>query len=464
MATLAEVFAMAFQEHRRGNLHQAEQLYRQVIVAQPQHADAHHLLGVLAHQRGRYGEAVDSIRAALALNPCGGIYHSNLGMAYAALGMLAEATDSYRQALRLNLEVAEVHANLAIVLFRQGIFDDAAVHYQQALSLQPAFAKAHSDLAASCGCCAATFKMAGRNMSGSWLQAGVSRPHIDRPQWDGSDLTGRTILLHGEQGLGDTLQFVRYAPLVKQRGGTVILECQPALVRFLNDMPGVDYVLAGGSPLPPYDVQAPLLSLPLVFHTSLDTIPAAVPYLHPDATLVEQWRQVIGPSRRQGGRHLQVGIAWQGCPTFRFDSQRSIPLKHFARLAQVEGVKLISVQKGPGTDQLQVLAGQFPVLDLGEHFDAANGPFVDTAAIMKNMDLVISSDTSTPHLAGALGVPVWVALPFVPDWRWLLEREDSPWYPTMRLFRQKQDGNWDDVFRRISEALAVFWHCQAEMT
>ncbi len=404
---------MAFQEHRQGNLHLAEQLYRQVTEAQPQHADAHHLLGVLAHQRGRYGEAVDSIRTALSLNPCGAVYHSNLGMAYAAQGMLAEATDSYRQALRLNLEVAEVHANLAIVLFRQGIFDEAAVHYQQALNLRPAFAKAHSDLALL-WLLRGDFQNGWREYEWRWLQAGVCRPHVDRPQWDGSDLAGRTILLHGEQGLGDTLQFVRYAPLVKKRGGTVILECQPALVRLLNTAPGVDCVLAGGSPLPPYDVQAALLSLPLVFHTSLDTIPAAVPYLHADAGLVAHWRQVIGPSRRQGGQFLRVGIAWQGDPTFRFDSLRSIPLKHFARLAQVDGVKLISVQKGPGIDQLRALAGQFPVVDLGEQFDAANGPFVDTAAIMTNLDLLISSDTAIPHLAGRWAFPLGSRCPLSP--------------------------------------------------
>jgi hypothetical protein len=455
MATFAEIFVSAFEEHRRGNLHVAEQLYRQLLRGQPQHADAHHLLGVLAHQRGRYGDAVTLIRHAVSLNPAGAIYYSNLGMAHAALNQLAEAVDCYRQALQLNLEVAEVHANLAIVLFRQGSFDESAIHYQHALRLQPGFAKAHNDLAIL-WLLRGDFQHGWPEYEWRWLQAGVSRPHADRPQWDGSDLAGKTILIHGEQGLGDTLQFVRYAPMVKERGGTVVLECQPALVRLLNSAPGIEYVVAGGAPLPDYHVQAPLLSLPLIFHTSLDTIPATVPYLHADADLAEQWRQRIGPPRRLGGRCLQVGIAWQGCPTFRFDSQRSIALKHFARLAQVEGIKLVSVQKGPGIDQLQELEGQIPIVNLGQHFDESSGPFMDTAAIMANVDLVISSDTAVPHLAGALGVPVWVALPYVPDWRWLLERVDSPWYPTMRLFRQKQAGNWDEVFDRIADALSVY--------
>ena len=303
-----------------------------------------------------------------------------------------------------------------------------------------------------------------------WTQPGFTRRQFTQPAWDGSDLAGRSILLYAEQGLGDTLHFIRYAPLVSQRGGKVIVECQPALVRLLKGVEGIDKLIAESSPLPPFDVQAAMFSLPAIFHTTVGTIPATVPYLHADPKLIDKWRHELnsrsrqpggtvattrsGPARQAGPTGaFKVGIAWQGSPTYGYDNLRSIPLEKFARLTQIEGVQLISLQKGPGSEQLGAVQGRFPVMDLGKQLDETSGPFMDTAAVMKNLDLVICSDTAVPHLAGALGVPVWVALPYVPDWRWLLECEDSPWYPTMRLFRQTQDGKWDDVFERIAAAL-----------
>jgi hypothetical protein len=280
------------------------------------------------------------------------------------------------------------------------------------------------------------------------------------------------LLLLAEQGLGDALQFVRYAPLVKQRGGRVVLQCHPPLMRLLANMPGIDQLVAAGSPLPPFDTYAPLLTLPAIFGTSTSGALEADPYLQANAALVEHWREElkksevrspmsdvqtssndIGHRTSDFGRAFRVGIAWQGNPIFRIDHQRSIPLARFARLAEIEGVQLISLQKGPGTEQLPSFAKS--VNDLGNRLDEASGPFMDTAAVMKNLDLVISSDTAVPHLAGALGVPVWVALPWVPDWRWLLRCEDCPWYPTMRLFRQTRYGHWDDVFDRIAEELRI---------
>ena len=193
-----------------------------------------------------------------------------------------------------------------------------------------------------------------------------------------------------------------------------------------------------------------------MFRTTVTTVPARIPYLHADPQLVELWRKELEGS--DASRCLRVGIAWQGTPAFRYDRQRSIPLANFEGLSRVDGIKLISLQKGPGTEQLRSLQNPFPVLDFSNRLDETAGPFMDTAAIIKNLDLVISSDTAIPHLAGALGVPVWVALPLVPDWRWLLQREDSPWYPTMRLFRQTTYGQWDDVFERIIVELKKMLH------
>jgi hypothetical protein len=269
-----------------------------------------------------------------------------------------------------------------------------------------------------------------------------------QPLWDGSDVAGRTILLYAEQGMGDTMHFIRYAPLVKQRGGRVVVECQPPLLPLLATAGGIDALVGRGSPLPVFDFQAPLLGLSGIFRTDFTNIPTAIPYLEARSELAEQWRNTL----RSSSSAFRIGIAWQGNPGFLDDWERSMPLAQFAPLAQVPGVQLISLQKGPGTEQLQVPSNaQFPLSTFA--LDESAGAFMDTAAIMKSLDLVICSDSAIPHLAGALGVPVWMALPFVPDWRWLLQREDSPWYPTMRLFRQSREGDWEDVFLRIAAEL-----------
>ncbi len=211
-------------------------------------------------------------------------------------------------------------------------------------------------------------------------------------------------------------------------------------------MTGADQVVVAGQALPVFDVQVPLLSLPGIFGTTLATIPGVVPYLQADQSLLAAWREELSPL---GG--FKIGISWQGNPTFRGDSSRSVPLCHFEKLARLPGVHLVSLQKGPGLEQLPAFAQKYPVLDLSARLVT----FDDTAAVMKNMDLVISSCTAIPHLAGALALPVWTALQFVPDWRWHLERPDSPWYPTMRLFRQQRPGAWDDVFEAMASRLAL---------
>jgi hypothetical protein len=289
-----------------------------------------------------------------------------------------------------------------------------------------------------------------------WQTKGFPRFAFGQPRWDGQGNAG-TLLVLGEQGLGDTLQFVRYLPLVRKRGWKVIFQPQSPLTRLL-----------GADRAPDFDAYVPLLSLAGVFHTTPDTVPAAVPYLHSDAGLAEYWRGQLRESAKSKVRsaksegtaltshiahrtsHLLVGIAWQGDPTFRSDRQRSIPLTCFAPLVQVQGVKLISLQKGPGTEQLREMKD---VQDLGNRLDEAAGPFMDSVAILQSVDLVVCSDTAVAHLAGALGVPVWLALPVVPDWRWLLQRSDSPWYPSMRLFRQTRRGDWDEVFERMAREL-----------
>jgi hypothetical protein len=375
--------------------------------------------------------------------------HNNLANAFHLQDDLAQAASHYQEALRLRPDYPEAHSNLALVLVGQAKLDAAEEHYRRALELKPDLAGVHWNRSL-------LWLLRGDFERGwpeyEWRRRAIpeftTRP-FPQPLWDGSAFVGRTLLLIAEQGLGDALHFVRYIPWVKERGGTVIVECLPELLRILAGVQGIDRLVSRGSPLPPFDVQMPLMSLPRVFETSLPNIPASVPYLRTDLKLVAHWRRRVAPST------YSVGMAWQGSPTYRYDRQRSIPLACFASLAQVQGVRLFSLQKGPGREQLLALhySGSRFVFDLDENLDETAGPFIDTAAVMTHLDLIISSDTAIPHLAGALGIPVWVPLPYVPNWRWLLEREDSPWYPTMRLFRQSRPGRWEDVFERMAEEL-----------
>jgi hypothetical protein len=263
-----------------------------------------------------------------------------------------------------------------------------------------------------------------------------------------ADVDRARVLLYAEQGLGDTIQFARFAQRLASAGAEVTLEAPPPLTALLESLTGVA-VIARGDPLPPYDFHLPLMSLPRLMGIAPDDLDAEIPYLVADRARAIDW------SRRMGVEGFKVGVAWQGNPVGEIDQGRSIPLVAFAGLARMAGVRLISLQKGFGAEQLEGAPDGMAVETLGAGFDAGSQAFIDTAAVMAGLDLVITSDTSIAHLAGALGRPVWVALKDVPDWRWALDREDTPWYPTARLFRQTTRGDWADVFNRIGRALAA---------
>jgi hypothetical protein len=269
-----------------------------------------------------------------------------------------------------------------------------------------------------------------------------------QPAWDGGPLEGRTILLRAEQGLGDTIQFFRCLPLVRQRGGKIVLQAQAALLSLLRPGMEPDERLIGMEETPqPFDVHASLLSLPGLLGMTLANVPADIPYLFADPALVDRWR-----SKLHAHPGFKVGIVWQGSPKHTRDRARSVPLEAFGPLAAIEGVQLLSLQVGPGREQLAALDGHFAVADVAGDFDESS--FADPAAVAMGLDLVITVDTAMAHLAGALGVPVWVVLPYAPDWRWLLDRGDSPWYPTMRLFRQSEPGDYSSVFTKLVTELA----------
>jgi tetratricopeptide (TPR) repeat protein len=454
---------------RQDRLDEAICCYQQALRLQPDSAEAYCSWGAALEQQNKVDDAIHCYRQALEVRPNYIEALNNLGLALERQDKLDEALACYQQALNFKPDSVVARTNLGNIHWDQGRFDEALACYEHALKWDAKSAHTHFNRARL------------RLLLGDWARGwpeyewrwqtkecpGWSFP---QPRWDGSQLAGRTILLLAEQGLGDTLHFIRYAPLVKQQGGTLMVECQPALMRLLAGVAGIDLLVARGWPLPVFDIHASLLSLPALLRTTIANIPAQIPYLHADCGLVEKWRQQMSEIRismfdvkkvRSDLKHrtsnaahtFKVGISWQGNPAFIGDRLRSVPLVHFAPLAQVPGVKLISLQKGPGQEQLAKIAGQFSVLDLSENLDETEGAFVDTAALMKSLDLVITSDTALAHLAGALGIPVWVALCWIPDYRWMLQREDSPWYPTMRLFRQTRRGHWDDVFDRLAAEL-----------
>jgi Flp pilus assembly protein TadD len=426
---------------------EAEAQLRQAVRLQPNYAKAHANLGIALMKQGRHEEAVASLRHALSLQPNDANAYNSLGVALKEQGKLDEAVACLQQAIRLGAGLAEPHANLGVALMQQGSHDAAAAQLQQALRLQPGHADAHKNLA-MVWLQQGNYEQGWPEYEWRWRCKEFTPVTYPQPAWDGAPLQGRTILLYTEQGHGDTFQFIRYAPLVKARGGQVVVLCQRPLLPLLARCRGIDQVVPRGTTRPAFDVHAALLSLPGLLGTTLATVPADIPYLFADEGLVESWRREL--AARPGFR---VGIAWQGSPGYAGDRQRSTRLAYFEPLARVPGVRLLSLQKGLGCEQLAEVAGRFPVEDLGSRLDEANGAFMDTAAVMKCLDLVVCVDTSLGHLAGGLGVPVWIAHPLVPDWRWQWGLEDTPWYPTMRFFRQTEWGRWEPVFARMAEAL-----------
>jgi hypothetical protein len=271
--------------------------------------------------------------------------------------------------------------------------------------------------------------------------------NYNKPIWSGQEsIRDKTIFVYAEQGLGDTIQFCRYIKMLSDAGVRVLLEVQAALVNLMQSLNCVDEWVSKGQEPPEFDFHCPIMSLPLALKTDLSNIPSRRRYLSAESRRMEIWRKQIGEDG------FRVGICWQGS-TGKLDAGRSFPLAQLQSLAQIPGLRLISLHKGAGEEQLQGLPEGMRVETPGPHFDVGHDAFLDTAAVMKCCDLVITSDTAVAHLAGALGVRTWVALKYVPDWRWLLDRDDSPWYPTMRLFRQQSHGDWDGVFSRIGAAL-----------
>jgi Tfp pilus assembly protein PilF len=514
MNDIPEMLRTGVEHHRSGRLPQAEQLYRQVLQIHPRHAGAIHLLGLIAFQIGKHDVAAEYLLEAIKIDAFHAPFSADLAEIYRAMGKTAEAIASYRQALRLNPEAADTHNYFGTMLVGEGQADEATACFREAVRLNPRFGEAHANLGAvyqaqgQLAAAQAAFEQAVQVASddagaylglgtclraqGKWPSAlacyqkaarlrpelpeahyfaGMARLALGQfaegwpefqwrlkcatgarrayplPMWNGALLQGQRVLVHADGDLGDTLQFIRYVPLVVERGASVVLDVQPDLAPLVAQSGFAQWILAGE---PPADcqLQAPLLSLPGIFGTTLETIPAAVPYLHASPGLLDRWSQKL---TQLGG--FKIGIAWQGEASGALARFGSIPLGQFQSLAAVSGVRLIGLQVNDRLNRPSVPVDAVELVDLGDQLNEPEGAFMHLAAIMAHLDLVVTCDAAVAHLAGALGEATWVALSTAADWRWLRDRDDSPWYPSVRLFRQTAPGDWSDVFARMAGEL-----------
>jgi tetratricopeptide (TPR) repeat protein len=432
-----------------GRALEALQSYDQAIALQPTFALAHLNRADLLLRLSRPDEALASCNQAIALGIDSAHAHVNRGIALKDLSRFDEALASFDRAIELDPNDLAAPYNRARIFMHRYRFDRALADFDSCIALQPDHAEANN-AKAMCLLLLGHFEQGWRlhewrNSRGPSFPARVLQ--LPSPLWLGEQsLAGKSLFIHWEQGFGDTIQFCRYARLARRLDARVLLEVQPVLRRLLRTLsPAIEIVadleLAAGA-----DYHCPLLSMPMAFRTDIDSIPADVPYLAAEPDLVAHWRHRLGA----GG--YRVGICWQGS-TGLVDAGRSFPLAMLRPLAAIPGVRLISLQTHCGTEQLQALPPDMTVETLGPDFDLGPDAFIERAAVMQHLHLVITCDTAIAHLAGALARPTWVVLKRTPDWRWLLERDDSPWYPTHRLFRQRSAGDWHGVFADIHSEL-----------
>lgn len=460
-----------------GKLNEAEGLCLKALRHDARNGDALNLLGRVLFATGRVEAAAKMYTRAVACEENNVALHSNLGLALQALGCEEDALAEHRRAVELAPELAEAQSNLGALLeargesvealerfecavklkpedvharnnlgaayMDRGDHGKAMEHLDRALGIDPEFAKARWNRALA--------QLLEGEYAKGWLDFEVRWQRPERPRafpgplWRGEPLEGRTILIHAEQGFGDTLQFLRFVPRVAERGGRVLLDLQPALKGLAASVAGVAELTATGEALSSFDVQCPLMSLPLALGVTLDKLPNRVPYL---AVPEEAQRRV--EQLGWGAERARVGLVWSGNPRHQRDRFRSIPLQALEPLLGLEGARFYSLQVGPGAAQLDEWEkGNEKIQDLRMRIES----FADTAAMLERLDLVVTVDTAVAHLAGALGRPVWVLAAATPDWRWMRRRTDSPWYPTARIFRQARLGDWGPVTMEVRESL-----------
>ncbi|NWF97987.1 MAG: tetratricopeptide repeat protein [Nitrospirae bacterium] len=389
----------------KGEYSEALKWYEKAIKIDSNIADAHNNIGIILQKMGKYPEAISSFKKALEINPKYAEVYSNMGLAYREYGLIDNSIEYYRKSLEINPELIDVHVNLALSLLLNGDYLTGWEEYE-------------------------------------WRKKQLPKI-FSKPFWESydDDVSGKKILIYTEQGFGDAIQFIRYIPFVYELGAKIILICPKELKSLFQNIQGIYNILTFGEKIPDFDLHCPILSLPYIFKTTIENIPSNIPYLFPDKTIINKWAEKI---HSDNNNKLKIGIAWSGR-----NHVHNINL--FAPLSDINEVTFFSLQKGEAASQALNPPNGMKIIDYSDQIT----DFLDTAGIIMNLDLVISIDTSVAHLAGALGKNVWTLLTYVPDWRWLLNRKDSPWYPTMRLFRQKSIGNWNSVFSKVLNELNI---------
>jgi Tetratricopeptide repeat len=440
---------LAVKEIEAGRLGAAARLCHSVLASDPNHAGALHMLGVVMQKKGRPALGIELVKQAILQDGSVVLYHRNLCEMYRLEHRLDEAIEEGKRTLALKPDDALAHHFLGMVHFERCELDEAIRYARRALEIDPNHPGSHFELAEA-------LLLRGDLVEGfveyEWRHqlksvAPLLSPRPLQPLWDGTPVKPGALLLVADQGFGDVIQFSRYIPIVAERSPGFVVACNPEVKPILLQQNGIERIIIAPQGLPAFAYWSPLSTLPMVLGTELATIPASIPYIRADPAKTRRWGERIAAAVPPG--HLRVGIVWAGRPTHGNDRNRSATLKAFAPLAALDRVTLVSLQMGPPQTQIDAYAGTAPLVDLGREI----GDFTDTFGILENIDLVISVDTSIVHLAGAMGRPVWTLLPFSPDWRWLLGREDSPWYPTMVLLRQPAPGRWDAVLENAARRL-----------
>jgi tetratricopeptide (TPR) repeat protein len=445
---IAQLMQVATQHEDAGRLDDAQNVLSHVLTEAPLHHPALHLMGIIAFKKGNAEESAQLIERSIALSPTTALYHRNIGEIYRVVGRLDEALVAGRRAAALTPEDVHCYHNLAVLHYHRLELDEAIACAERAAALDPNFPGAHFGIAE------ATL-LRGEFERGwdeyEWrlklANAPPLLPPTEQPQWDGTPIEG-TLLVIADQGYGDVIQFARYMPWAAARCGQLAVACSAELQPVVAQQLGEGFLFAHWEQAPAFAAYSPLSSLPRLAGTRLDTIPAEIPYLRCDPDKLAHWAE-----RLDGlvpGGYRRIGIVWAGRPTHHNDRNRSAALKVFEPLADIPGVALVSLQKGAAQSDIGNYWGRAPLVNLGPDIR----DYGDTMAVLECLERVVTIDTSVAHLAGATGKNAWVMLPHAPDWRWQLDRDDSPWYPTVRLFRQGPARNWDEVMARIAAELA----------
>ncbi len=463
MSDFQTLLDQAWQAHQGGSVVAAERVYRELIARQPKHAAAHVYLGIAQFDQRQFEASVNSYRRAIELQPRFAIAWNNLGNSLRMLGELDEADRCFQKAIDQQPSYLSPRKNRGTLWVWAGEIERGLASYAEGLRMAPDDPELHRNLGVIY-LLLERYDLGWAEYRWRWHFIGGGRPQHPQPLWQGEDLAGKTILIYPEQGLGDAIQFIRVATTLRSMGARTVVQCSSKLIPLFSSAPGID-VLVPEEIAPQMlgvgeiDFHASFIDVVDIRHGQSGQLATATsesgelgPYLKVSDSLRDYWRRQLDnwcPDRQR----RRIGICWQGNPRHHADIYRSVPLSSFAPLARRDDLQLISLQHGFGTQQIAESGFAERILRLPETLDTSGGAFLDTAAIMTNLDVVITTDTSTAHLAGALGVPTWLILGKVPDWRWGQSGAETKWYPSLRLWRQSDVGCWSDVFDRIAKAL-----------